>query len=335
MNILSIACFFVLNLSSITLAVANDEKPADKAQNNTGQSVIRLDTEAQKLSGIETLTLKPASHHAEFTAYGKVINLQSLLALRSRYLLALTDRSSAQAKFKQAEQSINRQQDLYRHGVSSKRNLQEQQAQWQSYKAQADATHFQGKAIIDEALINWGKELTDWALFSDSDKLGAFLSGRQRLLQITLPTNKHLADNIQTIYIEGSGNRGKAHKAELISAATRTETVAQGESYYFQTGDKNIISGMNITAWIPEASEEMSGVIIPKSALIWYMDQAFVYLKTAEDTFSRRTLNHFSVSANGYFIPDAIKPSEEIVTKGAQMLLSEELRGQIPKEDDD
>jgi hypothetical protein len=65
------------------------------------------------------------------------------------------------------------------------------------------------------------------------------------------------------------------------------------------------------------------------------MDQAFVYLKTEEDTFSRRTLDHYSPMAGGYFISDAIKPGEQIVTKGAQMLLSEELRGQIPSEDDD
>jgi len=39
--------------------------------------------------------------------------------------------------------------------------------------------------------------------------------------------------------------------------------------------------------------------------------------------------------ADGYFIPDAIKPGEQIVTKGAQMLLSEELRGQIPSLDED
>jgi hypothetical protein len=335
MKTLLIACFFVLKLFSTPLAVADDEKLSSKVQNNTRQSVIELDTEAQKLSGIETLTLKPASHHAEFTAYGKAINLQPLLALRSRYLLSLTERSSAKARFKQAGQNISRQQDLYSHGVSSKRTLQEQQAQWQSYKAQVDATDFQGKAIIDEALLNWGKEITDWALSSDSNKLGTFLSGRQTLLQITLPANKHLPDAIHTIYIEVSGNRSKADKAELVSAARRTETVAQGESYYFQTGDKNIITGMNVTAWIPEANEQMTGVVIPKSALIWYMDQAFVYLKTEEDTFSRRTLNHYSPTASGYFIPDAIKPGEQIVTKGAQMLLSEELRGQIPKEEDD
>ncbi len=335
MKPLLIACFIFLNFFSTRLAVAENEKPPPETQNISVQPVVRLNTETQKLSGIETITLKPASHHSEFTAYGKAINLQPLLALRNRYLLALTERSSAKAKFKQAEQNINRQQDLYSQGVSSKRSLQEQQAQWQSSKAQADATHFQGKAVIDEALLLWGKELTDWALSSDSDKLSAFLSGHQKLLQITLPTNKHLPESVRTIYIEASGNRSKANKAELISVATRAETVAQGESYYFQTGNKNIITGMNVTAWIPERNEQMTGVIIPKSALIWYMDQALVYIKTSEETFSRRTLNHYSASAEGYFIPDAIKPGEQVVTKGAQMLLSEELRGQIPNEDDD
>jgi hypothetical protein len=336
MKIQLIACFIVFNLISSPSAIAeNDEKPSQEIQKGTGQLVVRLDAEAQKLSGIETLILKPASRYVEFTAYGKAINIHPLLALRNRYLLALTERDSAKAKFRQAEQNINRQQDLYRHGVSSKRNLQEHQAQWQSYKAQADATDFQGKAIIDEALIIWGKEFTNWVMSNDSNKFGDFLSGRQTLLQITLPANKHLPDNIQTIYIEASGNRSKAHKAELISMATRIESAAQGESYYFRTGSKDIITGMNVTAWIPEQSEQMTGVIIPKSALIWYMDQSFVYLKTAEDTFSRRTLEHYSASGDGYFIPDGIKPGEQIVTKGTQMLLSEELRGQIPSEDDD
>jgi len=336
MKIQLIACFIVFNLISTPSVIAeDDEKPSHEIQKDTGQSVVRLHTEAQKLSGIETIRLKPASRYVEFTAYGKAVNIHPLLALRNRYLLALTERSSAKAKFRQAEQNINRQQDLYRDGVSSKRSLQEQQAQWQSYKAQVDATDFQGKAIIDEALITWGKELTNWVMSNDSNKFGDFLSGRQTLLQITLPANKHLPDTVQTIYIEASGNRSKAHKAELISMATRIESAAQGESYYFRTGSKDIITGMNVTAWIPEQNEQMTGVIIPKSALIWYMDQSFVYLKTAEDTFSHRTLEHYSASGDGYFIPDGIKPGEQIVTKGAQMLLSEELRGQIPSEDDD
>lgn len=333
MNTPLITCFFVLNL--LSTALADDEKTTPEVQNDVRQSIIRLNTKTQKLSGIEAVIIKPVNYQAEFTANGKAINIQPLLVLRNRYLLALTERSSAKAKFKQAEQNISRQQDLYRHGVSSKRSLQEQQAQWQSNKAQVDATDFQSKAIIDEAQLNWGKQLTGWALSSDSNKLGAFLAGRQRLIQITLPANRHLTDNIQTIYIEVSGNRSKAHKAELVSIAAHTETAAQGESYYFQTGDKNIITGMNVTAWIPEQNVQLTGVIIPESALIWYMDQALVYIKTDQETFSRRIIDRYSVTIGGYFVPKAITPGEQIVTKGGQMLLSEELRGQIPGEGDD
>ena len=112
--------------------------------------------------------------------------------------------------------------------------------------------------------------------------------------------------------------------------AARTETAAQGESYYFQTSDKNIITGMNITAWIPEQNVPRAGIIIPKSALIWYLDQALVYIRTTDETFSRRVIDHYSAMADGYFISDAIKPGEQVVFEGAQMLLSERVTGANP-----
>jgi len=312
-----------------------DDKIESKQQNPIKQTQITLSTNIQKSSNVVTLILKPVSHFAEFVAYGKVLNIQSLLDLRHRYLLALTDQRSAQAKFKQAEQNLSRQQDLYRSGVSSKRSLQEQQAQWQANQAQVDATLYQNTALIDEVQLLWGKELMDWVISKDHSTLDAFLSGRQKLIQITLPSHQHLANTIRSIEIEVSGNRSKAHKAELISAATHTELVSQGESYFFKSSDKNLLTGMAISAWIPEQNIAMAGFMIPKSALIWYMDQALVYIKTSETTFNRLVLSHYAPTTDGYFVPDTLSPNQQLVITGAQMLLSEELRGQIPKEDDD
>ena len=284
---------------------------------------------------MKTITLEPAVYRAEFTAYGKAISIQPLLALRNRYLLALTERKRAVARFKQSGQASERLQMLYRHGVTARRNLQDQQAQWQSDKAQLDASNFQDQSIKDEALLNWGEVLTEWALSADPDKLNVFLTGQQTLLQITLPANHQLVDGNRVIFIEASGDRSKATKAELISTAPQTDNTAQGTSYFFRSDSKNIRPGMNISAWVPEQNADVSGVIIPKSAVIWYMDQAFVYLKTTEDSFSRFTLNNYSLTTNGYFISDAaIEPGQQIVTTGGQMLLSEALREQIPDEDD-
>ena len=329
-----LAFCLIFNFCLISFALAENEK-AEGPQGTTRQLTIKLDSDIQKSSGIETLTLVPTHHNSEFTAHGKVVNIQLLLTFRNRYLLALTEQSSAKARFKQSEQSIIRQEDLYQHGASSKRSLQEQQAIWTANKAQADASDFQGKAVIDEARLLWGKELSDWTLPSNSNKLDPFLTNKKKLIQITLPSNKHLPETIKTLFIEATGDRGKAYKAEFISPATQTETVAQGESYYFQVEGKNILTGMNLTAWIPEQVEQKSGVTIHKSSLLWHLDQAFVYIQVNENTFIRRTIATYTPVKDGYFVPDAIKPGEQIVTKGAQMLLSEELKSQIPPEDDD
>jgi hypothetical protein len=349
MNAFLIACIFIF---SVSLGFADDDdNPMAKQPGSASLGTVFLSADVQSLSGLQTMTLAPASHRAEFTAYGKAVNIQPLIELRHRYLLALTERGAAAARFKQSEQNIRRQQDLYRDGATSKRNLQVQQAQWQTDKAQVDAGSVQGKAIAAEARLNWGDKLAEWALSSDSAQLNALLSGRKTLLQITLPVNKQLAGDIQSIDVEASGNRSEAGKAELVSPAPQPDTSAQGESYFFQTdgrrncfwqscgihtipGDNHIRVGMRVAAWIPEPGESQSGVVIPKSALVWHLDQAVVYVKTDAEQFSRRTIDRYSATTGGYFVGNGITAGEQLVVTGGQMLLSEEFRAQIPDEDD-
>ena len=335
MNSLLITLVFVVNFFAVPAVSADDDdKQVERTQRVNGQIIITLDEKAQQLSGIETITLKPANYGGEFTAYGKAITIQPLLELRSRYLALLAERNSAIAKLQQAKQAIDRQQALYKSGVTSKRNLQDQQMQWQTDKARLDATQYQDRAIADEALINWGGTLSKWALSNDLSGLKDFVSGRQTLLQITLPVDKQLAGDSPIIYVASSGNRSQAEKAEFISVAPQADVTAQGASYFFQASGKNIRPGMSVNAWIAEQNGNISGVMIPKSALIWSMNQAFVYIKINDEQFTRRTINDYSATADGYFISDTIKPGEQIVSTGGQMLLSEELRGQIPDEDD-
>lgn len=299
------------------------------------QSIIVLDNETQRLSGLKTMTLTAVNRQTEFTAYGKVISLQPLLTLHNKYLVMLTERRSTTALLTQARQSIIRQQNLYQSGVTSKRSLQDQQAQWQTNKAQADAVQAHIAALADEVRLNWGPELSTWILSDTSDKWSRFLSRRQNLLHIILPSNKQLEHGVETIYIDSSGDRSKARKAHLISVAPQTGFVVQGESYFFETGDNHLRIGMNVAAWIPERTSNQPGVVIPESALLWSMNQSFVYIKIGKENFTRRPIPHYSVTSGGYFIAAAtLRPGEQIVVTGAQMLLSEEHRGQIPADYD-
>lgn len=296
--------------------------------------VIELTKEAQQIAGLQTMEAQLASHRPEFMAYGKAVNLQPLLALRHQYLQALTEGASAKAKLTQSQEGMKRVQNLLTHGVAPKRRLQEQQAQWRVDKAQVDANQYRLQAIVNEAQLNWGKQLTGWAMTADSNQLDAFLSGQDTLLQITLPSSRSLSDDVRTIFVDIAGNRGKAREARLISPAPQTDVSIQGISYFFRAQANEITPGMSVSAWIPEDQTPIEGVIIPKSAVVWSMDQRFVYIKNNEKRFSRRLIENAAPISDSYFIKGAIIPGEQVVTTGGQLLLSEELRGQIAEDDD-
>jgi hypothetical protein len=332
MHLTLIRCLIV-SILCVTISFADTDND-DTENNANGLASVKLDKDAQELAGISVSALEPARFQAEFLAYGKAISIQPLLDLHHRYLATLAEREQANAKFKQAEQAFNRQQDLYKQGISAKRHLQEQQAQWQTDKALLNATQFQDQAILDEALLNWGNPLASWALSLHAEKLTSFLTGQQTLLQITLPSHHSAPENLRTIAVEVSGDRSKAQAAELIAIAPQTDGVSQGISYFFRTSGKTIKTGMSVSAWLPGQSQQQEGIIIPKSAVCWSMDQAYVYQKNTDNTFTRRPISPYNSSQNGYFVNHSFKPGDLIVTTGAQMLLSQEMRGSIADDDD-
>ncbi|MDA1343192.1 MAG: hypothetical protein O2966_04855 [Proteobacteria bacterium] len=173
-------------------------------------------------------------HQAEFEAIGKVISIQPLLALRERYLVAQAELNSAKARLKQTGQSLKRQQELFRNGITAKRSLQEQEAQGSGHQVLVDAAQIRLMAITSEIRLMRGKELAGWELPDKTGKLKAFLSGHQQLLQITLPANKQLTSGIDTLFVEPSGQRNKAHSASLILRTTQVDSSLQGESYFFR-----------------------------------------------------------------------------------------------------
>lgn len=317
---------FMLILSSVSFA--DDDDDDKTASKSVTASSVNLTANTQQRAGIQTLKLTPVQFQAEHIVFGKVLSVQPLFELRQRYLTALSEKNSAKARLTQAQQQTERQQQLYQVGITAKRNVEEQQTQLTVQQSAVEAVAYQDSAIKNQALLTWGKTLSAWAL-SDSHKLDAYLSGDKQLLQITLTSQQTLNSN--SIAVARSGEREKAVTAQLISLAPQTDNT-QGQSYFFQTQAKTLSVGMAVTAWLPEQNDIKTGVMLPKSALLWVMDQAFVYIKTADGQFSRRALSHYQLSKDGYFTQD-VAATEELVTVGAQMLLSEELRGQIPDED--
>jgi hypothetical protein len=175
--------------------------------------------------------------------------------------------------------------------------------------------------------------LAQWAFSPKPAKLKEYIAREKQLLHITLPSDKQLSEGTVTAMIAATGDHNKAQSATLISSAVLVDTGLQGVSYFFSTAATGLALGMKVTAWLPESSVRQTGFNIPESALIWYLDQICVYVKTAKQSFGRITLKDFTATPEGYFVTDGVSASDEIVVTGGQMLLSEELKNQIPDED--
>ena len=324
-------CLLVIGSDLVSnVSIASDDNTYDGAP--LGR--LYLDEKAQQRVGLQITVLQSFRYTPEFSAYGNALPIQPLLDLKTRYMAAQAQYESALARLMLTRTNIDRTQRLHRSGIASQRALQEQQSQWQMEKIQADALYQQTRAIYDEALLNWGQKLTGLFLTRDASQSMPYLAGQKTLLLISLPTGQSLAAGIDSIFVSPSGDRRKVYPAELISLAPQTDAVTQGESYFFATDQATIKTGMRVAAWLPRQQIPETGVLIPDSALIWHLGQAFVYLKIDDEHFSRRHIAHFANAPEGYFIRDALAPGEKLVTTGAQMLLSEEFRGQIPDEDD-
>jgi hypothetical protein len=309
------------------LAGFSDEGTGQEIQQ--ASNTIYLDKQQLKYSGIETQELLESRYTPELIAYGSVLNIQPLLEIQSHLRIANAKYLAAKVDFSQARKALQRLQNLHQNQAISTRKLQKQQEVWRSSKTLLDTTRLQKETLQQTLRLNWGETLS-----SDNKHIDSITSGQQVLLSISVPANKILPQGTENIFAHPTGDRKKAIAAKFISAALQANQLSQGENFFFLAANTGLRAGMRITAWIPQPSK-LSGVIFPETALLWHLGQAFVYLETQPQTFTRYTISDPIKSPTGFFVQDPDLVGKKIVVTGAQTLLSEEFRSQIPDEDDD
>ena len=134
--------------------------------------------------------------------------------------------------------------------------------------------------------------------------------------------------------MNAADDRGGARKADFISAATRAAENRRGDTFYYVTDAAGLRSGMNLYVWIPDPSRQISGYILPRSAVVWFNGKPWYYVKKTGNLFVKQSAADHIETAGGWLLNDADLSGEDIVVEGSQLLLSEENRRQIPDEDD-
>lgn len=329
-------CFGVL--FSATLYAEDDDQEnktaAKTSASQNGQALLVLDKTAQAAAGLKTIKLKAVAYRPELLSYGTAISIEPLVSIQNQYRTALAQQSSAAAKAKFSQNNINRLTYLHNEQIISTRALQDQQATLQVDKAALDSSHYLKQQIISTSRLVWGEKLTDW-MINATPAFTALTQQHSILLKITFPPEIGSSHSLKNIFVATGGQREQAVVAELISAVPQADNFSQGQQYFYQAPANHIKTGMRVSAWIPSGQQPQTGVMVPASAVCWHLGQALVFVKVTAQQFSHRAISTQHKTAGGYFVSSGLKNAEEIVSTGAQMLLSQELKGQIPDEDDD
>lgn len=292
-----------------------------------GAPVVTLDAATQQASGIETEALKSIVYPQQRRAYGTVLDLQQLTELSNGYAAALAARQTAEAKLMASKPAFERAQKLYRDQQAvSAAQVQAAEAAFRVDEAGVAATESQLRTLTTTAQQAWGPTLAQ-ALVSRSPMFVRLIERQDVLLQVTLPPGVAVGTAPKTAFVVlADGSRAPL---QFVSPATRTDPHIQGVSFFYTAAAATgLLPGMNVLVFVP-ADTAVHGVTVPAASIVWWRGRPWVYLKSGADRFERQPVATDLPAADGSYVARDLPAGRDVVSQGAQMLLSEELRGQL------
>jgi hypothetical protein len=322
-------------VKSVATARALAGQGGTTAPEGGATTALTLTPEQQRQTGLRTERLRSVALRPESRAYGRVVDIQPLLELRARYRTAQSELTIAEAALRVAQKNHERLAHLHRESIVATRELIQAESVLAAERARREAARRQIADVREQALQVWGDVMFRKAIDSDSAGFDGLIDHTQILALIALPANQSLPEGARVIKIAPAGDRQQAEEARLVSPAPKTDETVQGETWFFSANTPKLRTGMRLDAWIPQAGDAIPGVALPLSAIVWHGGKPWVYLKTDEQSFSRRPVSEHRDYGDAWFVGTGFEPQQEIVVTGGQLLLSEELRRQLPQAEDD
>ena len=302
-----------------------------------GRPAVRVSGASQAASGISVQPLRSATSEDMLEAYGAVISIQPLLELRGRYLAAQGEVRARQAALRAAQSEYERMRLLY----NDDRNVSEQALRAAESRFHAESAQLVSARAnvdgLDAALrTSWGDAVAGWARNPDSTMLRSLLERRAHLVQISFPFDSPAASAARgPLAIAPITGRDKARPARYVSEAPQSEAVLPGQTYFYLADGGDLRAGTRVVAQVGLGGRQR-GVLVPAAAVVWHAGKSWVYVKQEDELFARFPVGATRDLGNGWFQPDGdLKPGDEVVVNGAQLLLSEELKFQIRNENED
>ncbi|WP_375456875.1 efflux RND transporter periplasmic adaptor subunit [uncultured Methylobacterium sp.] len=310
-----------------TLAAATRPAPMPAARRTAiegGRVVVTLTPEERARIGVETVRRAPASHAIEIQAYGSVLDLARVTELTNSYAGATAQLQTAQARAEVSRAAFQRARSLGPYATQVQ--IETTEGTFQTDQAALAAAQSQVRTLGATAQQEWGPVIGR-GIVERSPALTRLIERADFLVQVTLPPGESLKGTPGAAFAEVPPQSARV-PLRFVSAATRTDQRIQGlSSFYTVAGDSGLLPGMSMLAFIT-SERAATGILVPEDAVVHWQGAAWFYRAVAGDAFARHPVGADpALSGDAFVVADL--GETEIVLRGAQALLSEELKAQL------
>ena len=303
-----------------------DDDAAESAPaNSSAPAHVQLDASARSLADIATQAVEATRVAPEVHTPGRVLDGGELLAALRERRAAREAVHAQQALLASQRARLDRLRGFAARGeITVTRELNALEV---AVRREADAVAARAAQLAQlqtTLRARWGAALIN------SDELETQLAeGKAQLVEFAAEQPP------ATVNIARDEQRATAQTATVLGAAPTALGSTGSATWVARVNDGNLRVAMRVSVWVPQGESQISGVLLPKSALVWHGGAPWYYVESASNVFERRRLDAAVDHELGMVVASGLEVGTQVVVRGAQALLAEELRQHIPSEDDD
>ena len=290
-------------------AAAKEESRVSRGTND--EVIVTIDAATQKAMGLEVVAVLPAELSREVQGYGHVLDASGLATQAAEL-------KTAQAASQASQAELIRLKSLAAQSNASQRALETAESTSLRDQAQLEAVRFR-------LVAGWGSAIAarpDLPAFAHS-----LATLETALAQINLPAGDPLPAQPASVRLAALGETNPI-PAQLLGPAPLVDPQLQGRGFLLLVSPNSLrlTPGAAVTGFLSLPGEKLSGVALPRNAVVSFNGLAWVYVQGGEEKFERKPVILESPIEQGWFVRRGLKPQDRVVVVGAQQLLSEELK---------
>lgn len=278
---------------------------------------VHLSRERQQLAGIRIQVLPAPQPMPSEPAWAYTLDPAPLLEAAAEYRRLRQSRRNASETVRVLEERYRR---LKRLGTGVRHREREQaELAWLEARNRLQTLTVRLDALKQRLTSRWGIALTQW-LWQRPDRLQALAAGTITLVRL-------VPDEAGPAWLIYQRQRIPLHYLSPLPGAD--PRLAMPAALFWARAA--VPHGLRLPAL---SGETASAVPVPAAAVVWYAGRPWVYLQRDDETFRRHPLENWRATGDTWWVREALA-GRRIVVRGAQLLLAEEFRAQVPEEDDD